>query len=147
MLPYSINPAANFKPPAACDENTHKTLQHERRLAAEAKLKEAAESPPPPNVNSRESQPPENGGAARKIAISIRSSVNRDPIVLRVKTSITMANLLKHFMKELGKAPTAKTRLQFDGEDVDTESTLAAVMEAADFDEDEEEIQFDVAGL
>jgi len=69
------------------------------------------------------------------------------PVTFRVRVTMTIASLLKRYLGNNGISPKPNTRLQLDGEDLDGEKTLAAVLNDADFDEDEEDVQLDVAGL
>jgi len=68
-------------------------------------------------------------------------------VTLRVRATMTIASLLKRYLSSNGIPSNPSTRLQLDGEDLDAEKTLAVVLSDADFDEEEEDIQLDVAGL
>lgn len=118
-------------------------MVHERKLAASASAAAEPAVPESATGTSRDVQETE----AKKMAVSIRSANHPQPVTFRVKVSITCGALLKRYLKDRGLSGKATTRLQIDGEDLDGEQTVAGALEAADFDDDEEEVQLDVAGL
>lgn len=143
---------------AACDENTYNTLLDERRaaaaLAAERKAADdlAREVAAAATGNAHDDEA--DGG--RRIKVTLRSAAHPQPVVLRIKASNTCGWLLKRYLKERPAPDGHKgnIRLQFDGEDLDAGDggvrSLKDALADADFDlddEDDNEVQLDVAGL
>lgn len=130
----------------ACEENAYQVIVDERRQAAMARAVEEAQPPPEPSHGaSGEAQ--ETDDDVRRLVVSIRSAAHPQPVTFRVRVTMTIASLLKRYLSNNGISPKPNTRLQLDGEDLEGEKTLAAVLSDADFDEDEEDVQLDVAGL
>lgn len=118
----------------------------ERRQAAMARAIEEAQ-PPPESSHELSTQAKEAEDDVRKLAVSIRSASHPQPVTFRIRTTMTIASLLKRYLSNTGISPKSSTRLQLDGEDLDGEKTLATVLSDAEFEDDEEDVQLDVAGL
>lgn len=132
-----------MKDSAACEENAYQVIVEERRQAAMARA--VAEAQPPPEPSHGPSTEAED--EVRRLAVSIRSAAHSQPVIFRVRATMTIASLLKRYLTASGISSKPSNRLQLDGEDLEEEKTLAAVLNDADFDDDEEDIQLDVAGL
>jgi hypothetical protein len=103
--------------------------------------------PPPESSHGPSTEAKEAEDDVRRLAVSIRSAVHPQPVTFRVRATMTVASLLKRYLGNSGISSKLSTRLQLDGEDLDSGKTLAAVLSDADFDDDEEDVQLDVAGL
>ena len=121
-------------------------IVEERMQAAMARTAKEAQPPPEPS-HGQSAETKEADDDVRRLAVSIRSAAHPQPVTFRVRATMIVATLLKRYLSNIGISAKPSTRLQLDGEDVDGEGTLAAVLSAADFDDDEEDVQLDVAGL
>lgn len=129
----------------ACEENAYQVMQLERNAKAAAKA--MAEPDIPETTTGAFADATELEDDARRLLVSIRSAAHPQAVTFRVKATITCAGLLKRYLKDRGISAKPKTRLQLDGEDLEGDKTLAIALEDADFDDDEEDVQLDVAGL
>lgn len=132
---------------AACEENAYQVMLVERQAEAAAKAVAATEPPLAESSTGASGETKDDEDEARRLAVTIRSAVHPQPVTFRVKATITCSALLKRYLKDRAITAKGNVRLQLDGEDLDGDATLAQALEDADFDDDEEEVQLDVAGL
>lgn len=132
---------------AACEENAYQVMLVERQAEAAAKAVAATEPALAESSTGASGEAKEDEDEVKRLGVTIRSATHPQPVTFRVKATITCGALLKRYLKDRAITAKGNTRLQFDGEDLDGDVTLTQALEDADFDDDEEEVQLDVAGL
>ena len=139
---------------AACDDNTYKHLQEQKKQAFRAS------SAAPSNTHSDNddeqdgndnasdthstagvSEAEADAGGDKKIRLGLRSAPFPQAKFLRVRLGMTCAAIVGHYLKMVGQK-NAKARLSFDGEDLDGDSVLGDAL-----DDDDEEVMMDVVGM